>query len=48
MVRDASTDQGSRLRLFYRSTAPVRDTGETLIGRLIVYRDVSKEWRLSR
>ena len=29
-------------RLFYRSTAPVRDGGE-VIGGLVVYRDVSKE-----
>ena len=43
-----ATDQVSRQRLFYRSTAPVRDTGETLIGRLIVYRDVSKEMEIEQ
>ena len=48
VVKDASTDQVSRQRLFYRSTAPVRDTGETLIGRLIVYRDVSKEMEVEQ
>ena len=30
-------------RLFYQSTAPVRDGCENVIGRLMVYRDVSRE-----
>ena len=30
-------------RLFYQSTAPVRDSHREVIGRLMVYRDVSKE-----
>ncbi len=35
-------------RLYYRSTAPVRGGGETVIGRLIVYRDVSKDIEAER
>ena len=35
-------------RLFYRSTAPVHDGGEDVIGNLIVYRDVSKEIEVER
>ena len=35
-------------RLFYRSTSPVHDGGEDVIGNLIVYRDVSKEIEVER
>ena len=48
VVKDASTDQMPRQRLFYRSTAPVHDSREDLIGRLIVYRDVSKEMEIEQ
>ena len=47
-VQDAGTNQMPRQRLFYRSTAPVHDSREDLIGRLIVYRDVSKEMEIEQ
>ena len=48
VVQDAITNQMPKQRLFYRSTAPVRDSQEDLIGRLIVYRDVSKEMEVEQ
>ena len=48
VVEDTNTDQVPRKRLFYRSTAPVHDSREDLIGRLIVYRDVSKEMEVEQ
>ena len=41
-VKDAVAEQAPGQRLFYQSTAPVQD-GQAVIGRLVVYRDVSKE-----
>ena len=37
------TDAGDNPRLFHRSTAPVRDHHQDLMGHITVYRDVSKE-----
>ena len=48
MVADTETGQLPRQRLFYRSTAPVRGGGEEVMGRLIVYRDVSREIEVER
>ena len=48
VLEEKSTDQVPKKRLFYRSTAPVHDTGEALIGSLIVYRDVSKEMEIEQ
>ena len=45
---EADADGIPKKRLYYRSTAPVRDGGEDVIGRLIVYRDVSKEIEAER
>ena len=42
-VESTSPDHDPRQRLFYRSTAPVRDGGGEKIGRLVTYRDVSRE-----
>ena len=45
------TTDASRIpkqRLFYRSTAPVRDSEGRLIGDLYVYRDVSREFEVER
>ena len=47
VVQDASTEM-PRQRLFYRSTSPVHDNQEDLIGRLIVYRDVSREMEIEQ
>ena len=48
VVREKNADQAPRKRLFYRSAAPVRDSEETLIGSLIVYRDLSGEMEIER
>ena len=44
----AGADQLPRQRLFYRSSAPVRNGGEEVMGRLDVYRDVSREIEVER
>ena len=36
-------DGDSAPRLFYRSTAPVNDSGESSAGHVVIYRDVSRE-----
>ena len=43
VVETTSAGQEPQQRLFYRSTAPVRDDRGKEIGRLVLYRDVSKE-----
>ena len=43
IVETTSAGQGAKQKLFYRSTSPVCDSREEVIGNLIVYRDVSKE-----
>ena len=43
VVQEAAAGAVPRQRLFYRSTAPVHDSGGDVIGDLYVYRDVSKE-----
>ena len=43
VVEETTAGQVPRQRLFYRSTAPVCDSREDVIGDLFVYRDVSKE-----
>ena len=43
VVETTSAGQGPQQRLFYRSTAPVRDGRGEIIGSLVLYRDVSKE-----
>ena len=43
VVETTSDGQGPQQRLFYRSTAPVRDGHGEMIGSLVLYRDVSKE-----
>ena len=43
LVETTGADQVARQRLFYRSTAPVRDGAGEEIGSLEVYRDVSRE-----
>ena len=45
---DPEAGQLPRQRLFYRSTAPVRGGEEEVMGRLIVYRDVSREIEVER
>ena len=44
----AATDQLPRQRLFYRSSAPVRGGAAEVMGRLDVYRDVSREIEVER
>jgi len=46
-AQDAVAEPAPGQRLVYRSTAPVRD-GQHVIGRLMVYRDVSKEIQIER
>ena len=46
-AQDDVVEQAPGQRLVYRSTAPVRD-GQHVIGRLMVYRDVSKEIQIER
>ena len=46
-MQDAITEQAPEQRLVYQSTAPVRD-GQDVIGRLMVYRDVSREIEIER
>ena len=41
--KETRSGQLPKQRLFYQSTAPVRDDSENVIGRLMVYRDVSRE-----
>ena len=48
VVSEKGVDQAPRNRLFYRSSAPVRDRGESVIGRLIVYRDLSTEMEIEQ
>lgn len=48
VVRERGADLVPRKRLFYRSSAPVRDSGESLIGSLIVYRDLSREMEIEQ
>ena len=48
MVEVRSGDQALPQGLFYRATIPVRDSGNELIGNLIVYRDVSDEVRIGQ
>ena len=43
VVEESNVGKVPRQRLFYRSTAPVHDSGGDVIGDLYVYRDVSKE-----
>ena len=43
LVQEIATSQQPRPRLFYRSAAPVRDSQQDVIGRLWVYRDMSRE-----
>ena len=43
VVETTSVGQGPQQRLFYRSTAAVRDGRGEMIGCLVLYRDVSKE-----
>ena len=43
VVETTSAGQGPQQRLFYRSTAAVRDGRGEMIGCLVLYRDVSKE-----
>ena len=43
LVQEVATGQAPRPRLFYQSAAPVRDSRQDVMGRLLVYRDVSRE-----
>ena len=43
LVQEVATGQAPRPRLFYQSAAPVRDGRQDVMGRLLVYRDVSRE-----
>ena len=44
---DTPAEQAPGRRLFYQSTAPVHD-GQNVIGRLMVYRDMSREIEIER
>ena len=46
-MQDTVAEQAPEQRLVYQSTAPVRD-GQDVIGRLMVYRDVSREIEIER
>ena len=48
VVEEITLGQIPRQRLFYRSTAPVRDNQGAVIGDLYVYRDVSKEMEVEQ
>ena len=49
VVEPAGANGGSRHKpLLYRSTRPVRDGDGTVIGGLVVYRDVSREIEIER
>ena len=48
LVREVSVAPVPARRLFYRSTAPVRDDRQETIGHLRVYRDVSREIEVER
>ena len=47
-IREASVAPMPARRLFYRTTAPVRDGRQETIGHLRVYRDVSREIEVER
>ena len=46
--RAPGADRARRKPLFHRSTQPVRDAGGTVIGELVVFRDVSRELEIER
>lgn len=48
LVEESAGDNVPEQRLFYRSTAPVRDGKGEVMGSLFVYRDVSKEVEAER
>ncbi|MDE0034226.1 MAG: sigma 54-interacting transcriptional regulator [Deltaproteobacteria bacterium] len=48
LLEQAAADAGSEKRLFYRGTAPVRDSAGEVLGKLYVYRDVSRELELEQ
>ena len=43
VVEEVPQADAATPRLFYRSTAPVQDGQQALLGHLVIYRDVSKE-----
>ena len=43
LEEEITEDGDSTPRLFYRSTAPVKDGGESSTGHVVIYRDVSRE-----
>ncbi len=48
LVEESAAGKVPEQRLFYRSTAPVQDGQGEVMGRLYVYRDVSKEVEVER
>ena len=43
LEEEVAAADAAKPRLFYRSTAPVYDSQQNLMGRIVMYRDVSKE-----
>ena len=48
LMQEVAPDKMPTQRLFYQSTAPVRDDRQDIIGQLRVYRDISREIEVER